>query len=92
GWAVALPGMADAPDSLFGLLFTGTGPALVAVSAVILAAFVVALRRGAMIVAAAAVGAMIVVSRLTATLITDLPLYPWTYKHLGIVDYLLVHR
>ncbi|PRC49346.1 hypothetical protein C6A85_75205, partial [Mycobacterium sp. ITM-2017-0098] len=42
GWAVALPGMADAPDSLFGLLFTGTGPALVAVSAVILAAFVVA--------------------------------------------------
>ncbi|PRC41761.1 hypothetical protein C6A85_000000113995 [Mycobacterium sp. ITM-2017-0098] len=35
---------------------------------------------------------MIVVSRLTATLITDLPLYPWTYKHLGIVDYLLVHR
>jgi hypothetical protein len=92
GWAVALPGMAGAPDSMLGLLFTGTGPALVVVSTVIVAAFVVALRRDAMIVAAAAVGAMIVVSRLTATLITDLPLYPWTYKHLGIVDYLLAHR
>lgn len=92
GWAVALPGMADAADSLFGLLFTGTGPALIAVSTVIVAAFVVALRRGALIVAAFAVGAMIVVLRLTATLITDLPLYPWTYKHLGIVDYVLTHR
>ena len=92
GWAVALPGMAAAPDSPFGLLFTGTGPALVAVTAVIGAAFVVALRRGTLIVAAAAVGAMIVVLRLTATLITDLPLYPWTYKHVGIVDYLLAHR
>jgi hypothetical protein len=92
GWAVALPGLADAGDSMFGLLFTGTGPALVAVSIVIVSAFVVALRRGATVVAAAAVGAMIMVVRVTATLITDLPLYPWTYKHLGIVDYVLQHR
>ncbi|UXA14292.1 hypothetical protein KXD97_11215 [Mycobacterium sp. SMC-8] len=92
GWAAALPGMAAAPDSPFGLLFSGTGPMLVAVAAVLVAVFVVALRDDALVVAAAAVGAVIVVLRLTVTLITDLPLYPWTYKHLGIVDYLIQHH
>ncbi|KWX56521.1 hypothetical protein [Mycobacterium sp. NAZ190054] len=92
GWAVALPGMAAAPDSPYGLLFTGTGPALVAVTAVLAAAFVAALRHDALIVAAASIAAVIAVLRLTATLITDLPVYPWTYKHLGIVEFLLQHR
>jgi hypothetical protein len=92
GWAAALPGMAGATDSPFGLLFTGTGPALVAVAAVLVAVFVIALRDNSLVVAAAAIGAVIVVMRLTVTLITDLPLYPWTYKHLGIVDYLMSHH
>lgn len=91
-WAVALPGMAGAADSSLGLLFTGTGPALVVVTFMLVGAFVVALRNGSLITAAAAIGAMIVVLRLTATLITDLPVYTWTYKHLGIVDYLLQNR
>ena len=91
-WAVALPGMAAAPESPLGLLVTGTGPVLVLVGAVLAVVFVAALRAGALVAAAAAVGAAILVLRLTATLITDLPMYAWTYKHLGIVDYLLTHR
>lgn len=89
GWAVALPGMADAVASPLGLLFTGTGPVLVVVTTVLVGAFVIAVRAESLACAAAAVGALIGVLRLTATLITDLPVYPWTYKHLGIVDYLL---
>lgn len=88
-WAVALPGMADAADSPYGLLFTGTGPVLVMVTTVLVGAFVTAVRRGSLVTAALAIGAVIAVLRLTATLVTDLPIYPWTYKHLGIVDYLL---
>ncbi|MCG7596541.1 hypothetical protein [Mycobacterium sp. PSTR-4-N] len=91
-WAVALPGMANAAPSPFGLLATGTGPALVVLAAVLVATFVAALRRNALLTAAAAIVATIMVLRLTATLITDLPMYAWTYKHLGIVDYLLTHR
>ncbi|KMO76826.1 MAG: hypothetical protein HZB45_20115 [Mycolicibacterium rufum] len=91
-WAVALPGMAAAAESPLGLLVTGTGPVLVVVGAVLACVFVVALRTDALVAAAAAVGAAILVLRLTATLITDLPMYAWTYKHLGIVDYLLTNR
>jgi hypothetical protein len=88
-WAVALPGLATAPESMMGLLFTGTGPVLVVVAAVLVTVFVVALRTRALVSATAAVIAVIAVLRLTATLVTDLPVYAWTYKHLGIVDYLL---
>ncbi len=91
-WAAVLPGMADAEPSPFGLLATGTGPVLVVLAAVLVAAFVVALRRDALLTAAAAIAATIMVLRLTATLVTDLPMYAWTYKHLGIVDFLLTHR
>ena len=90
GWVLALPGLAAAPASPMGLLFTGTGPALVVVAAVLVVAFVAALRTRALVSATAAVVAAIAVLRLTATLVTDLPLYGWTYKHLGIVDYLLI--
>ncbi len=91
-WAVALPGMAVATDAPLGLLFTGTGPILVPVAAALVAVFVVAVRNESLVTAMAAIGALIMVFRLTATLVTDLPIYPWTYKHLGIVDYLLQNR
>ena len=90
GWVLALPGLAAAPESPMGLLFTGTGPVLVLVAAVLVVAFLAALRTRALVSATAAVVALIVVLRLTATLVTDLPVYAWTYKHLGIVDYLLI--
>ena len=89
GWVLALPGMATAPDSPLGLLFTGTGPVLAVVTAVLVGAFVTALRDRSLVTATAAIGALVAVLRMTATLITDLPLYPWTYKHLGIVDFLV---
>ncbi|MGH3645064.1 MAG: hypothetical protein ACRDUX_39290, partial [Mycobacterium sp.] len=88
-WALLLPGMSGASDSALGLMFSTRGFALVPVVVVLVVAFVLAIRAGRNGTALLTVAAVVVVLRVTATLITDLPLYPWTYKHVGIVDYLL---
>jgi hypothetical protein len=90
-WLVALPGMSDA-ESERGLLFSGTGAILVPLACALVIAFVVAVRSDRLITAGAVLAATIVVVRGTVTAITDLPIYPWTYKHVGIVDYLMVHH
>jgi len=87
-WAAALPGMHDAPYSPFGLLFTGTGPALVACTLATVVAFFWAIGERRLRTAAAAIGVAVVIERLTVTLITAAPIYGWTYKHLGVVDYI----
>ena len=81
-------GLRDVPYSQFGLLFVGTGPAIVVCTLVAVAAFFVALGQGRLRTAALAIGVAIVVQRLTVTLITQVPIYGWTYKHLGVVDYI----
>jgi hypothetical protein len=88
GWAMILPGLRDAPYSQFGLLFVGTGPAIVVCTLVAVGAFLAALAQGRLRTAALAIGVAIAVQRLTATLITQVPIYGWTYKHLGVVDYI----
>lgn len=87
GWLAALPSLRDTAYSQFGLLGTPTGPLLVVVTLLVVGAFAWALRVGRIGTAVAAVGATIVVQRLTVTLVTDMPLYGWTYKHIGVVDY-----
>lgn len=90
-WVAALPGMADAGSPL-GLLFSGTGFVLAPVAVALVCAFVTAVRAGRLVAAGAVLMATITVIRGTVTAITDLPIYAWTYKHVGIVDYLLVHH
>ena len=87
-WVVVLFGLGSTAYSQFGLLFVGSGPGLVVCALMMLGAFVWALRKRAVGTAAAAVLGVIVVERLTPTLITDVPIYGWTYKHLGVVDYI----
>jgi hypothetical protein len=91
-WALLLPGMSDVPDSQFGLLFVGTGPGLAIISAVLVVAFLSALHKNRLVTAAIAIAAIIVVLRVTATLITEAPIYTWTYKHVGVVDYIQHYR
>ncbi|QBJ97638.1 hypothetical protein ERC79_18105 [Rhodococcus sp. ABRD24] len=87
-WAAVLPGLRDVPYSQFGLLFVGAGPGLVAALVLVVVAFLWALREGRLPTAAVAIGAAILVQRVTVTLITEVPIYGWTYKHIGVVDYI----
>lgn len=76
-----------AVPSQFGLLVVAS-PAY-AISIVLAAlAFVLAIRRGSFRLAVVATGMMIVTQRLPRLVATDLPMYGWTYKHLGVVDYI----
>jgi hypothetical protein len=50
--------------------------------------FLVALRQGNFAAAGAATLMMIIAQRLPRTIATDLPMYAWTYKHLGVTDYI----
>lgn len=90
-WAVAVPGLPGTDASYFGLLFSGTGPLLVAAIALCACALLVAVRFRQPGPAAVAVGAAIVVSRATTFVATEVPLYDWTYKHLAVVDYIMDH-
>lgn len=90
-WAVSLPWLPGVDANNMGLLFSGSGPALAVAIAVCTAAFLIAIRRRQLVAAAGALGAAIVISRLTTALATEMPLYDWTYKHIAVVDYILVH-
>lgn len=87
-WTLLLPGMSNAQFSDFGLLFAGTGPGLVLIVAAVVLAFAWALGTSRLVTAAVAIAAVIVVQRATPSLITDVPIYSWTYPHLGVVDYI----
>lgn len=90
-WLVAVPGLPGVEASYYGLLFSGTGPLLAVCIVVCAWALLVAVRDRRLIPAAVAVGAAIIVSRVTTVVATEVPLYDWTYKHLAVVDYILVN-
>lgn len=87
-WGFVLLGLGDTSYTQFGLLFVGTGPGLVLCTWMMVGAFVWALRENRLLTAGTAIAGIIVVQRLTPTLITEVPIYGWTYKHLGVVDYI----
>ncbi|WP_460354299.1 hypothetical protein [Mycobacterium sp. ZZG] len=90
-WAVAVPGLPGADAGYYGLLFSGSGP-LLAVSIVLCAwTLLLAVRDRQLLPAAVAVASAIVVSRVTTVVATEVPLYDWTYKHLAVVDYIMVN-
>lgn len=86
-FAIALPGLRTASWSQFGLMFAGNPlyPASVILCAV---AFVVAISTRAVRTAALALCSSVLVMRLPTAVSTDAPLYSWTYKHFGVVDYI----
>ncbi|MGE2736219.1 hypothetical protein [Mycolicibacterium vaccae] len=90
-WLVALPGLPGLDASFYGLLFSGTGPLLAIGIVACCAALILAVRSGRVLPAVAAVAAAIVVARVTTFAATEAPLYDWTYKHLAVVDYIMVH-
>jgi hypothetical protein len=77
----------DAVPSQFGLLAVAS-PAYGISILLVAIGFAVAVRQANMKAAIVAIALMIVVQRLPRSIATDLPMYAWTYKHLGVVDYI----
>jgi hypothetical protein len=77
----------DAAASQWGLLAVAA-PTYGASILLAAAGFAIAVRQGNFRAAAAATVMMIVAQRLPRTIATDLPMYAWSYKHLGVADYI----
>ena len=90
-WIIAVPGLPGVDASYYGLLFSGTGPLLAVCIVLCTAALCIAVRQRQLLPAALSVAAAIVVSRVTTFAATEVPLYDWTYKHLAVVDYIMVN-
>lgn len=81
----------DSSVSLFGLLASAS-PIYAASILLSSCAFVVALLRREYPAAWVAIMVMIVCLRLPRVVTTEVPMYAWTYKHLGVVDYIQRHH
>jgi hypothetical protein len=66
---------AASPMYALSILLAGTG-------------FAIAIRRRNFTAAVSATVLMIAVQRLPGSIATDTPIYAWTYKHLGVVEYI----
>ena len=88
--ALSLNSIPSAPLSQFGLLATASplfgGSILVAT-----VAFVLAVRARMFSAAVTATLVVLLAQRLPDSVSTAVPLYSWTYKHLGVVDYIHQH-
>lgn len=86
-WAVAVPSLRDAPWNLFGLV-PAASPLFPISIALVTIAFCIAIAVGATRSAGAALVATVLMMRLPTAISTDAPLYSWTYKHFGPIDYI----
>jgi hypothetical protein len=76
-----------APVTEWGLL-AGAAPTYALSILLAAAGFAIAVRQANFHAAVTATILMIVVQRLPRSISTDAPMYAWTYKHLGVVDYI----
>ncbi|MCV7107275.1 hypothetical protein [Mycolicibacterium chitae] len=90
-WAVSVPGLPGVDASLYGLLFSGTGPLIGVAIMLTTVSFALAIRARQLAAAVFALGSAITVSRVTTFVATEIPLYDWTYKHIAVVDYIQQH-
>jgi hypothetical protein len=88
-WLVALVLLEGVTAGQYGLLATKGGPLLLVSAAVGIVAFVWAIAIHRTLWAVLAMITIALVYRVTATLLTEMPLYVWTYKHIGIAEYMI---
>ncbi len=89
-WLLAAPSLSTDTIDNRGLLFAASP--LFAVSLVLCAlAFLVAVGGRRHGLAALALGASVVLTRLPTAVAVSLPLYSWTYKHFGVIDYVTTY-
>lgn len=90
-WVAALPTLPGTEASYWGLLFSGSGPLLAVALSVCTAGFLIAVTGRQFPAAVVALGTAIIVSRMTTTLGTTMPLYDWAFKHIAVIDYILAN-
>ncbi|SFS00709.1 hypothetical protein SAMN04487846_1402 [Microbacterium sp. cf046] len=86
-WAIAMPTLYHAEWNLFGLVPAGS-PLFPISIALVTIAFCVAIAFGATRTAGISLVATVLMMRLPTAVSTDAPLYSWTYKHFGPIDYI----
>jgi hypothetical protein len=91
-WLVALPRLRADPGGQYGLLATPGGALLLTAVILAIIAFAVSIAANRMFIGGLSVLLVIVFERLTVTLITPLPIYTYTYQHIGVIDYILKYR
>lgn len=83
----SLPTIRNAAPTSFGLLATAS-PAFAGSILLATVGLAFAVRYRTVAAAAAATILMIVIQRLPSSVCTDVPIFSWLYKHLGVVDYI----
>ncbi|HWI31432.1 MAG TPA: hypothetical protein VNT50_08060 [Microbacterium sp.] len=86
-WSIAIPSLRDAPWNLFGLI-PAASPLFPISIGLVTIAFCIAIARGATRTAGLSLVATVLMMRLPTAISTDAPLYSWTYKHFGPIDYI----
>jgi hypothetical protein len=88
-WVVALPGLRRVTAGQWGLIFSPSGVLLMIALLLAVTGFAVAIVVHREIIAAVAILVTLTIDRVTVPMITEVPIYTWTYKHIGLVDYLV---
>jgi len=91
-WLVALPRLRADQGDQYGLLGTPGGALLLVAVILAVIAFAVAIAANRIFIGGLSILLVIVFERLTVTLITPIPIYPYTYRHIGVIDYILRYR
>lgn len=87
-WFVSLPALNNAKAGGYGLLAANGGAGLIASVCLTLFAFLFAISRNQLWIGTIGIALVILFERVTVTILTDVPIYAWTYKHIGVVDYI----
>ena len=88
-WLASLPGFRLDHVDYYGLTFALGIPFVAAVVLTCLAFIVEVLGAARTSVVVAAIAVLVLITRGTASILLHFPQYPWTYKHIGVVDLFL---
>jgi hypothetical protein len=88
-WLLALPLLRNSHVGQYGLLATSGGLLLVGAMILAVTGFFAAIATRQMVTAGVAVLATVCIERATVALITEVPNYVWTYRHIGLADYIM---
>lgn len=91
-WLVALPRLRAEPGGQYGLLATPGGALLLAAVTLAIIAFAASIAANRMFISGLSILLVILFERLTVTLITPIPIYTYTYKHIGVIEYIVKYR
>jgi hypothetical protein len=86
-WIASLHRISHASVDQYGLLFA-SGPGLIVATLGVAASFALAVRADSVADCVVSILVFIGVTRATASIVVDLPIYSWTYKHIGVIDHL----